>query len=203
MYPTVDICLFWPWDSFCVAHWFWLPCHVYNKSWTLAILCNVFFHCLSIQFKVVFSFCCIPCWIIACQYPNIGSSKLPLYDFFAKSLACGFWLPPADNVSPKGKMGLHSDTMWHDREYVACLIREISVLWVRWLFLKPPGGNIQYPQCTTDLHGVGVVIIKARINLPPVLRWFRWWIQIEPSSCEYARCTIASFGCHFNYIFRH
>jgi len=37
------ICLFWGWDSFHVAHRFWLPCNIFKKSWALAILCN----CLS------------------------------------------------------------------------------------------------------------------------------------------------------------
>jgi len=27
-------------DSFWVARRFWLPCHIFKKSWTLAILCN-------------------------------------------------------------------------------------------------------------------------------------------------------------------
>jgi len=40
MYPMVVICLFWAWDSLCVAQRFWLPCHISKRSWTLAILCN-------------------------------------------------------------------------------------------------------------------------------------------------------------------
>jgi len=43
MYPMAVICLFEAWDSFCVAHRFWLPCHISTKLWTLAILCNLFF----------------------------------------------------------------------------------------------------------------------------------------------------------------
>jgi len=40
MYPTAVICLIWARDSFCVAHRFWLPCHISKMSWTLAIQCN-------------------------------------------------------------------------------------------------------------------------------------------------------------------
>jgi len=40
MYLMAVICLFWAWDSFCVAHKFYLPCHISNKWWTLPILCN-------------------------------------------------------------------------------------------------------------------------------------------------------------------
>ena len=40
MYPMVVICMFWTWDSFCVAHMFWLPCHISKMSSALAILCN-------------------------------------------------------------------------------------------------------------------------------------------------------------------
>jgi len=41
MCPTAVICLFSMGDSFCVAHRFWLPCHISKMSWTMAILCNV------------------------------------------------------------------------------------------------------------------------------------------------------------------
>jgi len=43
MYPTAVICLFWVCDFFWVPLRVWLPCHISNKLWTLAILCN----CLS------------------------------------------------------------------------------------------------------------------------------------------------------------
>jgi len=49
MYPTAVICFFWARDSFCVAHTFWLPCHISTKSWTLAILCNLL---LSASFSI-------------------------------------------------------------------------------------------------------------------------------------------------------
>ena len=32
MYATVAVCLFWEHNSFCVAHRFWLPCHISKKS---------------------------------------------------------------------------------------------------------------------------------------------------------------------------
>jgi len=40
-YPPAVICFLWAQDSFWVACRYWLPCHISNKSWTLAILCNV------------------------------------------------------------------------------------------------------------------------------------------------------------------
>jgi len=40
LYPMAVICVFWAWDSFCVAGRFWLPCHTSKKSWTLAFLYN-------------------------------------------------------------------------------------------------------------------------------------------------------------------
>jgi len=42
MYLRVVFGLFWAWDSFCVARRFWLPCHIFKTSWTLAILCIFF-----------------------------------------------------------------------------------------------------------------------------------------------------------------
>jgi len=41
IHSTAIICIFWVRDSFCVAHRFWLPCHISQMAWTLAILCNV------------------------------------------------------------------------------------------------------------------------------------------------------------------
>jgi len=41
MNPTAVSYLFGPRYSFCVAHRFWLPCHISKKSWTLAIQCYV------------------------------------------------------------------------------------------------------------------------------------------------------------------
>jgi len=43
MYPLAVICVFWARDSFCVAHRFWLLCHIPKKSCTLAILCDILF----------------------------------------------------------------------------------------------------------------------------------------------------------------
>jgi len=40
IYPAAVISLFSTRDSYCVAWWFWLPCHISNQSWTLASLCN-------------------------------------------------------------------------------------------------------------------------------------------------------------------
>jgi len=76
--------------------------------------CRLFLH-----FRVVFCGHGIQFRVSAFQNPVIGLSTLPYNHFFAKGLACGFSLPPANNISAKGKTGLHSDTMWHEREYVA------------------------------------------------------------------------------------
>jgi len=100
------------------------------------------------------------CWISACQNPVIGSGELPYNDFFAKGLACGLWLPPADIISAMGNTGLHSDTMRYDREYIAFHIGVINVRLVRFILLTPPVGYIQYPECAAKLHWVGVVIIE-------------------------------------------
>jgi hypothetical protein len=111
-------------------------------------------------------------------------SKLPYNNLFANSLACGFWLPPANNLSAKRKTGLHSDTMWYDREYVTCHIAEISVISVRFFLLLPPVSDIWQPKCTTNLHCIGVVIMKIRNVLPPVLWDIRRLIQLEPCDCQ-------------------
>jgi len=38
---TAVICLFWVPSSICISCRFWLTCHISNKAWTLAILCNI------------------------------------------------------------------------------------------------------------------------------------------------------------------
>jgi len=57
-----------------------------------------FFRCF-LYYQVVLCVCRLQCWVIACQDPDIGSSKPPYSDFFVKSLTCAFWPPPADNIS--------------------------------------------------------------------------------------------------------
>jgi len=54
MYPMAVIWLFWAWDSFWVACRCWLPSHIPNKSWTLAILCN-FLSSTSLWISMLFS----------------------------------------------------------------------------------------------------------------------------------------------------
>jgi len=54
---------------------------------------------LFLHFHVVFCVHCIQFWVRACQNAVIGSSKLPYNHIFEKSLACGFWLPSADDIS--------------------------------------------------------------------------------------------------------
>jgi len=54
MYPIAVICFFWARDSFCVAYWLWLPCHISETSWALAIQCN-FFCSASLFIYLLFS----------------------------------------------------------------------------------------------------------------------------------------------------
>jgi len=150
----------------------------------------------------MFCGCGIQCRVIAWHDCVIGSSKLPYNDFFTKDLACGYSLPPADDVSPTGNTGLHTDTMWYDGEYVACHMAEIGTLWVRFLLMPPPVGYVQYPKCTVNLHWVGVVIIDILFNVPTIVWCFRRWIQIGPGGGQLACCAIASSGCHFSHIGR-
>jgi len=85
--------------------------------------------------------------------------------------ASGFGLPQADNISPKAKTGLHSDTVWYDREYIQCQSREIGVLWVCFLSLILPVGDVLNPKCAANICTVGVVIIHIRIHLP------QFWVE--------------------------
>jgi len=111
MYPTAVICVVWAKATPCVLHRFWPRCHFSKKVMDPghSVLCVLFG--LVLHFRVIFSICCMPCWVIACQNPIVGLSKLPYNDFFTKGLTCGSWLTPADNISPKGRSGLHSNTM--------------------------------------------------------------------------------------------
>jgi len=73
------------------------------------------------------------CWVISYQCPETASSKLPYSEFFVKVLTCGVWFPPADNIVPKGKTGIQSDTMCYEREYIPSHIGDIHVLLVHFL----------------------------------------------------------------------
>jgi len=115
---------------------------------------------LSLHLEVIFTFCRVQGWVITCQDSMIGSIKLPYYNFFAKSLACGFWLLPVDKVLPNGQTGLHQDTMWYDRTFITCHNREISMVWVCVFVLTLQVNYIRCLKCTAILHVVGVVFIK-------------------------------------------
>jgi len=54
---------------------------------------------LFLHFPAVFCVHGFQFGVSGCQKPGVGSSKLPSYDFFAKSLACCFRLPTADDIS--------------------------------------------------------------------------------------------------------
>jgi len=142
------------------------------------------FLCLCLHFRVIFCVHGIQFWVSACQNPVSGSSKLRYNNFFAKDLTIGFWLPPANSISAEGKTGLHSNTMWYDREYVVQHIREIDVHWVHSSLFAPPIGYGRYPKCSTNLHWVGVVIIEIWIDLAHDLWRFRRRIQIEPGGIQ-------------------
>jgi len=157
---------------------------------------------IILHLRVVFCMWSIQFPVSACQNSNFGSSKLADNEFFAKGLACGFSLPPPNNISAKGKTGLQSETMWYDRDYVASHVGTIGVLLVRFLLLAPPISDVRYPKCTPNLHWVGVVIIAILINLSPVLRCFRQRIQIEPSGGQCVGCAIALSGGRLRHIVR-
>jgi len=143
LYATAVICLFWMWDSFCVACRFWQPCHISKMLWTLVILFNIHSFATFFNFQINFSFWGIQCCTIAHQYSSNGSSILPNYHVFPKHPASGFRLSPANNVLSKAKTGLRYDTMWYNRKYVASHIVEICVLSVCFSFLGPPVADIQ------------------------------------------------------------
>lgn len=61
-------------------------------------------HSFSLQFYVVFSFRSIQYRIIAGKFPVVVSCILHHNDCLMEGLACGFQLPPSDNISPKGTL---------------------------------------------------------------------------------------------------
>jgi len=150
---------------------------------------------LFLHFWVVACVSRIRYWVISLHNPNIGSSKPPDNNFFAKGLACDFWLPPSNQIGPKWRTVLYSDTIWYDTDYVACHIGMISVHWVRFVLLAPPVGYVQFPTATANFYWVGVVVIEIWMNLHPVLKRFRLRIQIEPGGSQLAYCRIASSVC--------
>jgi len=178
MYPTVVISLFRAHDFLCVVHRFRLPCNI-PKSCQPWPFCAVSFPPPLLHFRGVFGVHWIQFWVCACWYPVIGLSKLPYNNFLVKGLACALWLPPAYNISATGKNGLHSGTMSYDSESVARHNAEIAELWMNFPLLMPPVGYVRYPKCTANLHWVGVVNIDIWIIILPVLRWFRWRIEME------------------------
>ena len=138
MYSTAVICLFEARDFFCVAHRFWLPCHISKKSWTLAILCHFlsstsFFNSKSFSVSAVSNAAQLSTNILLWAWSNCLTTT------FSLSVSP---VVSANNILPKRKTGLHSDTMWYNREYVVSHIGEISVLWVCFLLLAQPVGDI-------------------------------------------------------------
>ena len=136
---------------------------------------------------------CLP----ECRYKL---ERTALQRHFHEGFRPGFWLPLANNMSTKRSTGLHSDTMWYDREYVARHIGGNGVHWVHFLLLVSSISYVWYPKCNANLHWVGVIIIEIWINLSPVLWCFSLRIQKEPGSGQSAGCAIAFSGCHLSYI---
>jgi len=93
--------------------------------------------------------------------------------------------------------------MWYDRGSIPCHITEISVLWVCFIVLTPPVGDIWYTKLAAIFLLVRVVIITIQIILCSFLWTFRQWIEINPSSSQSKCHVIASSRCHFNQIFGH
>jgi len=124
----------------------------------------------SLQFKVISGICCIECRFATSQGPVIILCKLSYDNCVTQGFVCGFWLPPADTVSPNRLTANYSKVMWHDTEYVECHIGKICVLWVSFVLLLPPVGDIQDPQWLANLSWVGVVIIEMWMNL----LWVLW-----------------------------
>jgi hypothetical protein len=57
--------------------------------------------------------CSFPCRFLCLSYANLGNRQpkycywlehTALQWFVVKGPACGFWIPPANNMSPKGKL---------------------------------------------------------------------------------------------------
>jgi len=157
---------------------------------------------LTLHFGVAFYVCCLKCWVIASHYANIGWSKLPYSNYFVKSLACGLWLPPATNISPKGKTGLGFNTMWDNREYIAGHIGDIGEGWVCLLLLAPMVRTVQYAKWTANLRCVAVVIIARWNNFNPILWHFTLQIQIQPGSGQSTCCSITLYWCCSSHIGR-
>ena len=65
-----------------------------------------------------------------------------------------------------------------------------------------PVGNIGQPKYTTNLNGIGLVVITIWTNLPPVVWRYRRSIQIEPCGYQAACCGITVSRCHFSHISR-
>jgi hypothetical protein len=69
-------------------------------------------------------------------------NELLYYDIVPKHLTSGFRLFATNIVLPKGKTGLHYDTMWLNTDYVTSHIGEISVLSVHFFLRVPPVSDI-------------------------------------------------------------
>jgi hypothetical protein len=111
MYPTAAIRMFWAQHSFYVACRCWLLFHISKKLWILAFWCN-FLPSMWIIISESFSvFISSDTALLPAKIPWLAPVNYHTMTFFTNGLACGFSLPPADNISPKGKLGLYSDTI--------------------------------------------------------------------------------------------
>jgi len=176
MYPMAVICLIWVRDSFRVAHRFQLSCHISKKSWTLAILCS--------YLSTTYFFISEPFSVFIVSNSGSAPANIPLLTrencltttFSRRFSPVVFDCFQQITSRPREKLACTPTPCYYDVEYALCHTGEISVLWVRFLLLRPPVSYVRYPKCTANLHLVGVVTIEIWIDLPPVLCYFRWRI---------------------------
>jgi len=95
-------------------------------------------------------------WTIAIVCKYISSSRLFNSKSSSRSVifndGVSFQMPPPNYILRNGKTGLHSDTMWHNWEYIPWNIKEMSISGIGYLLFVPPVGDIRYPKCTATIH---------------------------------------------------
>jgi len=202
MHPMAVLCFLWVWDSSCIATRFWPPCHISKMSWTLAILVN----CLaSASLFISKSFAVFSVFNTGSSPPNIPllarstcltrtlshRASPVVFDCLQLIISRARQIP-ASTVTPCGIIENMSHATLERSVYIECFV-----------LLAPPVGDIQYPECTANLDWVGVEIIEIWINLPPVLWWFRRWIQVEHGSGQLECCVIVSSRCCFGHVVRY
>jgi len=142
MYPTSVICLFRPGGSSCLTYRFWLPCHISNMQWALAIVGNFLSSTALFNFELFTGFVASNAGLSPMWFPLLARTHCHTTTFLAMGLPSGCSQPVNSNISYKGITGLHSDTIWYDIEYSACHIWVLSVLWVPYTWLVTPVSDV-------------------------------------------------------------